>query len=66
MVKATTLPELPPKTRYTLAEAANILGYKKRNIYNLINKGFLHSIVLPTGHQRIEGKEITRFYNTHY
>lgn len=61
-----TNPDVVPKGRYTIKEAAHKLDVSVTTVYRYIRSGILRSGVRCNGQTIILGSEITRFWGGEY
>lgn len=59
-------PDVKPKGRYSIKEAAEKLDVSVTTIYRYIKGGFLNRMIRPNGKVAIAGSEITRFWGGEY
>lgn len=62
----TNIPDVTPKGRYTVKEAASKLGVSVTTIYRYIESKIISCLVRPNGQRIILGSEITRFWGGEY
>lgn len=59
-------PDVTPKGRYTIKEAASKLEVSATTIYRYIKSEMISCLVRPNGQRIILGSEITRFWGGEY
>lgn len=59
-------PDVKPKWRYSISEAARILEVSPTTLYRYIKSGLMKHVVRPNGKSVITGSEITRFWAGEY
>lgn len=59
-------PNVRPKWRYSISEAARILGVSPTTLYRYIKSGIMKNIIRPNGQTVVTGSEITRFWAGEY
>lgn len=60
------VPNVMPKGRYTVKEAAQKLGVSITTVYRYIENKVISCMVRPNGQRVILGSEITRFWGGEY
>lgn len=60
------VPDVIPKGRYTVKEAAQKLGISCTTIYRYISSNIISCMLRPNGQRVILGSEITRFWGGEY
>lgn len=59
-------PDIPLTARYSITEAAKILGITARHLYRLARKGEIrYTVSTKTGRKIFSGREIKRLWNEH-
>lgn len=59
-------PDVMPKGRYTIKEAASKLGVSITTVYRYVENEIISCMIRPNGQKVILGSEITRFWGGEY
>lgn len=59
-------PDVIPKGRYTIKEAASKLGVSITTVYRYVENEIISCMIRPNGQKVILGSEITRFWGGEY